>query len=121
MVSSYAFAMFSAHLRNAVTLAAPKSILGKRRRSEEEDEEDKENQEDIEPPCKRQCVRPDFDFEADNPFWVDDDDEDIRHWHKAEVEVCQSSTLRWVKLQQEEYHWEFGTRIERWRKAVSPW
>ena len=37
--------MFSAHLRDAGTLAASESVLGKRRRDEEEDDdEDKENQ-----------------------------------------------------------------------------
>ena len=96
MVSSYAFAMFSAHLRDAGTLAAPSlkssdipaPVLGKRHRDDED--EDKENREEIEPPYKRQCVRPDFDFEAGNPFWVDDDEEDIRR----DVVTRQSRTLR---------------------------
>ena len=57
--------MYFVHLRYAETLAA-ESVLGKRRRDDED--EDKENREDIGPSCKRQCVRPDFDFEAGNPF-----------------------------------------------------
>ena len=129
MFSSYVFAMYSAHFRDAAISAetspsfdVPESVLGKRRR-DEDDDEDKENREEVEPPCKRQCIRPIavgfFDFEADNSFWVDNDEEDIRR--EAEVEIRQFRTLRWIKLQQEEYHWQFRNRIERWRKVVSPW
>ncbi len=120
MFSSYVFDILSARFRNATksakTLDVPESILGKRRRDEEEEDADKENREDVEPPCKRQCIRP---TAADNPFWVDDDEEDIRR--EAEVGIRQFRTLRWVKLLQEEYHWQFRNRIEKWRKAVSPW
>ena len=51
--------MYSAHSRNAMTLAGISSstecVLGKRHRDDED--EDKENREEVEP-CKRQCIQP---------------------------------------------------------------
>lgn len=68
VLSSYVFDMHSTRFRNAIYLATTLvCVLGKRRRDEEDEN-------DFEPPCKRQCIRPPF-WSFDE-FWVDSESDD---------------------------------------------